>query len=176
LQALKFNTLAEHKLASAQADQHLPSISAVATGGITPVRPDGVFTPNWYAAAGVNLSLPIFTGFRIPAQAEEARLRERASASQARDLENTVARDVEVEALAAQTAFQRINVTQKFQLQAGQALALAQSRYKLGLSSIVELSQAQLQKTQADVSAVNARYEYLLSLRTLEYAKGALAP
>jgi len=176
LQALRSTAAADQKFAAAQQLQHLPTISALATGGITPVAPDGVFVPNWYAAAGVNLSLPLFTGFRIDAQAKEARLRQEAAEKQAQDLSDNIARDVRVALLNAQTAFRRIAVADQFRKQTAQALALAQTRYKLGLSSIVELSQAQLQSTQAAVAAVNARYDYLLSLRSLDYARGQLAP
>jgi outer membrane protein len=176
LQALNFQAQAEQKFARAQQLQHLPSISALAIGGITPVRPDGVYIPNWYAAAGVNLSLPLFTGFHIEAQVEEARLREQATTKQAQALSDTIARDVRVAMLNAQTAFKRIGVAEQFRAQTAQALSLAQTRYKLGLSSIVELSQAQLQSTQAAVGAVNARFDYLFALRSLDYARGVLAP
>jgi outer membrane protein len=176
LQALRFNAAADQKFATAQQLQHLPTISALAIGGITPVGPDGVFVPNWYAAGGVNLTLPLFTGFRIDAQTQEARLRQKAAEKQAQDLSDSIARDVRIAVLNAQTAFRRIAVADQFRRQTAQALALAQTRYKLGLSSIVELSQAQLQSTQAAVAAVNARYDYLLSLRALDYARGQLAP
>lgn len=176
LQALRLNAQAYQKFARAQELQHLPTISALAIGGITPVSPDGIFVPHWYAAGGVNLSLPLFTGFRIDAQAEEARLRQKATEKQAQELSDTIARDVRVGILNAQTAFRRIAVAEQFRNQTAQALALAQTRYRLGLSSIVELSQAQLQSTQASVAAVNARYDYLLSLRSLDYARGQLAP
>jgi outer membrane protein len=176
LQALRFDAAADQKFAVAQHLQHLPTISALAIGGFTPVAPDGVFVPNWYAAGGVNLTLPLFTGFRIDAQAQEARLRQKAAEKQAEDLSNTIARDVRIAILNAQTAFRRIAVADQFRQQTAQALALARTRYKLGLSSIVELSQAQLQSTQAVVAAVNARYDYLLSLRSLDYARGQLAP
>ena len=177
LVALRYSYQAEQKFARAQNLQHLPTIDAVAIGGITPVRPDGgVFVPNWYAEGGVNLTLPLFTGFRISAEAKEAHYRAQAQQAQAAELANNIARDVRTATLAAQTAFQRISVTQAFRDEAAQALKLAQSRYQLGLSSIVELSQAQLQSTQADVAAVNARYDYLLSLRSLSYAQGQLAP
>jgi outer membrane protein len=176
LQALRFNAAADQKFAAAQQLQHLPTISALAIGGITPVAPDGIFVPNWYASAGVNLTLPLFTGFRIDAQAQEARFRQKAAEKQAQDLSDTIARDVRVAVMNAQTAFRRIAVADQFRQQTAQALALAQTRYKLGLSSIVELSQAQLQSTQAAVAEVNARYDYLLSLRALDYARGQLAP
>jgi len=177
LQALRLDTQADQKFARAQQLQRLPSISALAIGGVTPVRVDGgIFTPNWYAAAGVNLALPVFTGFRINAQAKEARLRERASEKQTQELSDAIARDVRIATLSAQTAFRRIGVAEEFQNQTTQALNLAKTRYKLGLSSIVELSQAQLQSTQATVDAVNARFDYLLALRSLDYARGQLAP
>jgi outer membrane protein len=176
LQALRFNAEADQKFATAQQLQHLPTISALAIGGISPISPDGIFVPHWYAAGGVNLSLPLFTGFRIDAQAQETRLREKAAEKQAQDLSDDIARDVRIAVLNAQTAFRRIAVADQFRNQTAQALALAQTRYKLGLSSIVELSQAQLQSTQAAVAAVNARYDYLLSLRSLDYARGQLAP
>jgi outer membrane protein len=176
LQALRFSAAADQKFATAQQLQHLPTISALAMGGITPVAPDGIFVPNWYAAGGVNLTLPLFTGFRIDAQAQEARLRQKAAEKQAQELSDTIARDARVAVLNAQTAFRRIAVADQFRKQTAQALVLAQTRYKLGLSSIVELSQAQLQGTQAAVAAVNARYDYLLSLRALDYARGQLAP
>lgn len=176
LQALRLDAQAYQKFARAQQLQHLPTISAVGVGGITPVGPDGVFIPHWYAAGGVNLSFPIFTGFHIEAQAQEARLRQRATEKQAQELSDTIARDVRTGILNAQTAFRRIGVADQFRNQTAQALALAQTRYKLGLSSIVELSQAQLQSTQAAVAAVNARYDYLLALRSLDYARGQLIP
>jgi outer membrane protein len=176
LQALRLNAAADQKFFRAQQLQHLPTISVLAVGGITPVSPDDVFEPHWYAAGGVNLTVPLFTGFRIDAQAQEARLRQKATEKQAQDLSDTIARDVRIAILSAQTAFRRIAVVDQFRQQTTQALALAQTRYKLGLSSIVELSQAQLQSTQAAVAAVNARYDYLLSLRTLDYERGQLAP
>jgi outer membrane protein len=176
LQALQLSAQAYEKYARAQQLQHLPTITVLATGGITPVAPDNVFVPNWYAAGGVKLSVPFFTGFRIEAQAEEARLRQKATEKQAQELSNTIARDVRIGVLNAQTAFRSIGVANQFRTQSAQALSLAQTRYKLGLSSIAELSQAQLQATQAVVAAVNARYDYLLALRALDYARGQLAP
>jgi outer membrane protein len=176
LQALRLTAAADQEFATAQRLQHLPTIAAVALGGITPVSPDGIFIPHWYAAGGVNLTFPMFTGLRIDAQAEEARFRQKAAEKQAQDLSDSIARDVRIAVLNAQTSFRRIAVAEEFRQQTAQALALAQTRYKLGLSSIVELSQAQLQSTQAAVSAVNARYDYLLALRFLEYARGQLAP
>jgi outer membrane protein len=58
--------------------------------------------------------------------------------------------------------------------QSNLALDLAQTRYRLGLSSIVELSQAQLQETQAQISNAQAAYDYRLALSVLRYQTAGL--
>jgi outer membrane protein len=170
--ASTLSQLAAEKFSKSQHEQYFPTISALGTAGFTPVRPDGVYVPNWFGAIGVNLSVPIFTGFRITAQAQEADLRAKAAAQQSLNLKNNIQRDVTTAFLQAKTAFQRVGVADQFAQHATQALSLAQARYQLGLSSIVELSQSQLQQTQAAVSAVNARYQYQLSLAALNYQAG----
>jgi outer membrane protein len=81
-------------------------------------------------------------------------------------------RDVETAWLDANNAFTRLGVTAELLNQANESLALAQTRYKLGLSSIVELSQAQLQQTEAEISNTNAQYQYRLTLATLNFQTG----
>ena len=56
--------------------------------------------------------------------------------------------------------------------QSNLALDLAQTRYKLGLSGIVELSQAQLAQTQAEIAYANARYAYQTALAVLSFQTG----
>jgi outer membrane protein len=51
---------------------------------------------------------------------------------------------------------------------------LAQGRYNLGLSSIVELTQAQLGQTSAEVENLNAKYEYQEAYAALQYTLGQL--
>jgi outer membrane protein len=53
-------------------------------------------------------------------------------------------------------------------------LNLAQDRYKLGLSSIMALSQSQLNETQTRISAVSAKYDYEAEMSALNYQIGLL--
>jgi outer membrane protein len=62
-----------------------------------------------------------------------------------------------------------LDVTKQLLQQANLGLSLAKTRYQMGLSSIVELSQAQLQETQAEISSVQAGYDYQLALSALTY-------
>lgn len=172
LQALNYNQQAAIKFSHAQHDQMLPTITAAGTVGSVPVRPAEYYLTNWWGAVGVNMSIPIFNGFLYSAQAKEASIRAQAASEQSRDLQDRIVRDVRTSWLAANTAFQRVAVTTELLNQANLALTLAQTRYQLGLSSIVELSQAQFQQTDAAIGNTNAQYQYRLAIATLNYQVG----
>jgi outer membrane protein len=170
--ALEFQSESDEKLHRAAHDQMYPAISALAAFGDSPVRDDVIYGP--YAAVGVNVQIPLFNGFLFSAKSHEADLRTQATRQRLMDLRNRISRDVRTSWLAASTAFDRVNVSEQLLAQANQALDLAQTRYKLGLSSIVELSQAQLQQTQAEIGNAQAGYEYRLALSVLRYQTSGL--
>jgi outer membrane protein len=171
LAALNDHSLAARQFASAERDLMRPTISALAAVGGTPVRADQIQS-SWYGAVGANVSIPLFNGFEYSARAKEADLRAKAASEQVRNLRDMVARDVRSAVLNAQIAFQRIGVTQQLLDQASTALELAQARYKVGLSGIVELTQAQLAQTQAQIEFTNARYAYQTALAVVRYQTG----
>jgi len=173
LQALDYDTQASLKFSHAQRDQMLPTISAAGTAGSVPIRPAEYYPTNWWGGVGVNMNIPIFNGFLYSAQAKEAAIRAEAASEQSRDLRDRIVRDIRTSWLAANTAYQRVAVTTQLLQQANLALTLAQTRYQMGLSSIVELSQAQYQQTDAAISNTNAKYQYKLALATLNYQTGA---
>jgi outer membrane protein len=181
LQALTYNQQAAEKFRRAQRDQLLPTISASGIAGGTPVRPDcvgGTCTPNyfissWYGAVGVNMEVPIFNGFLFSASASEAKFRANAARESTRNLHNNVVRDVRTAWLSATNAFQKVGVSAELAKEADLSLSLAQGRYQMGLASIVELSQGQLQQTAAAIGYVNAEYQYRLSLSSLNFEIGA---
>jgi outer membrane protein len=172
LQALSYDTQSAQKYARAERDQLLPSISAAGTVGTAPVRSDQYYVTNWWGAVGGNVSIPVFNGLLYSSEAREAKYREQAAAENDRALRDQIVRDVRTAWLQTNTAWQRLAVTAQLLKEANLALELAQTRYKLGLSSIVELSQAQLQQTSAQIENTNARYQYRLSLSTLNYETG----
>jgi outer membrane protein len=170
--ALEFQSDSAEKFHQAEHDQLYPTISALAAFGDSPVRNDVIYGP--YAAVGVNVEIPVFNGFLYSAKAHEADLRAQAVRQRLIDLRNQISRDVRTSWLAASTAFDRVSVSEQLLAQANLALDLARTRYKLGLSSIVELSQAQLQQTQAEIGNAQAGYEYRLALAVLRYQTSGL--
>lgn len=173
LQALSFDQQASMKFSHAERDQMLPTINAAGTAGSVPIRPDQYYVSNWWGAIGVNVSIPIFNGFLYSSEAKEASLRAKADAENTRELRDRIVRDVHTSWLAANDAFQKVAVSQALLNQANRALELAQARYQIGLSSIVELSEAQYQQTDAAIGNTNAQYQYKLALATLNYQVGS---
>ena len=158
--------------AKAQAEVWNPTLSAVAVAGVTPVREPPLASN--YAAAGFNLTIPIFDGRLYSARHREAEFAADAAREQVNELADQVARDVRVAYNDANTAFQNLGLTDQLKQQADLALQLAQARYNLGLSSIVELSEAQLNQAQAGVAQAQAKYQFQISVDSLNYQTGQL--
>ena len=169
--SLRDQVQAAEKFGHAEHDLWRPNVSALGVVGLAPSRDDHV--SSWYGAAGVNVNIPVFNGFLFNARAKTADLQTTITRDHLTDLQNTVARDVRNAWHDSSRAYERLSVTQQLREQANLALDLAQSRYDLGLSSIVEFSQAELQKTEADITDTDARYQYRLTQIVLAYTIGS---
>ncbi|HTM49256.1 MAG TPA: TolC family protein [Bryobacteraceae bacterium] len=149
-----------------------PSVSVIGAAGVVPIHQDKINTS--YSAVGVNVSIPILNGGLFSSRKAEADLRAQAAAQDTRDLEIRIERDVKLAWLNATNAFRRLDVTSRLLDQANRSLRLAQSRYDLGLGSIVELNQAQLNKTSAEIGSAGARYEYQIQRAILDFQAAAV--
>jgi outer membrane protein len=172
LAARQLASQAAAKFAEAEHALWYPTVAAVGVAGVTPYHQDTL--NDHYAAAGFNVTVPIANGSLYSARHAEAAYRAEVEDDALRDLENRVTRDVTVAWLQARTGYQRVDLTNQLLAQASDALELAQARYNLGLSSIVELTQAQLNKTQAEIDQATVRYEYQARTSALRFQTGML--
>ena len=171
IKALQFDVESAQKLGSAEHDLWRPTVNALGVVGEAPVRDDHI-TPNWYGAVGVNINIPVFNGFLYNARAKAADLQTEVNRQKLLDLQNSISRDVRISWQDTNRAYERLSVTQQLRQQANLALDLAQARYNLGLGSIVEFTQAELQKTEADIADTDATYQYRLAQMALAFATG----
>ena len=119
-------------------------------------------------SVGLSLSWSIFNRFS----------REQSIQTQISSLENSEASQAEArrQVLASLTvrlaelfaARTRIEITTSSVAAANEDLRVSQERYRLGLATIVELLQSQEALNQADVDAVNARFDYLRAKAQIE--------
>ncbi len=172
LRDLRLEESAAQRFTKAEHALNYPSLGIIGTAGFAPAAYQAV--PGRYGAVGLNVNVPIFNGGLFKARQTEADLRAKAVSQNITDLENRVARDVRVAYLNATTAYDRMALTKQLLDQSQLALDLAQTRYELGLGSIVELSQAQLGLTSAQIANTSAGYEYRAQRVLVDYATGVL--
>ncbi len=177
LASLRLQQEAAQKFVYAERDLKRPTVSIIAVGGVLPYIDPGNANPNIpeeYEAAAVNVQIPIFNGHLFAARRWAAEYELQAADQHVREMQDRIARDVRTSWEHARTAFEAIAPSEQLLAQANMALNLSQGRYNLGLASIVELTQAQLGQTQAQVQNLSARYDYEEAYAALQYTLGLL--
>jgi len=172
LKSLRLQQGAAERFTKAEHALFFPSIGVVGTAGFAPYAYEAV--PNRYGAIGMNVSVPIFNGGLFRARQTQAEMKAKAAAENVSDLQNRIARDVRVAWLSATTAYDRMALTQQLLDQARMSFDLAQTRYDLGLGSMVELSTAQLNVTSASIAVANSQYDYQSQRVLVDYQTGEL--
>ena len=170
---------AKEQTASAEAkkramkSQYLPTVSAIASGGyydtFDPNR--NVATGSWWTAGGM-VSMPLFTGGLIENQVKEAAAQQAAAQAQSSNIEQALTQQVTNAYLDTVTFAQQIKLTEELVKTAQEALSLAKQRYKLGLGTIVEVTQSEVGLTTAQTKLAEAQYDYKIAEVTLAYAAG----
>ena len=160
----------------AMKSQYLPTVSAIASGGYfdTFDSTRNVTTGGWWAAGGL-VSMPIFTGGLIENQVKEAAAQEAAAFAQSTNIEQALTQQVTNAYLDTITFTQQIKLAEDLVKTAQEALNLAKQRYKLGLGSVIEVTQSEVGLTAAQTKLAEAQYDYKIAEVTLAYASGGSA-
>jgi outer membrane protein len=172
LARLRYQSDAAKEFAKAEGKLLYPTINALGSAGVIPTGDSHLSSD--YAAAGVNLNLPIYTGGLYTARRREAQFQAKAADENLRDEENNIIRDVQVTKFNLEYSYDRLALTRQLLQNANEALELAQARFKGGISSIIELSQAELNQTSAQIAEANARYDFQIQHAALNFQLGRL--
>ncbi|MFO0773939.1 MAG: TolC family protein [Nitrospiraceae bacterium] len=153
--------------------QHLPTVSGIASAGSFDTFDPGrnVNTGGWWAAGAV-ISMPLFTGFAIDNQVREAAAQYDAAQAAGANIEQALTQQVTNAYLDTATFAQQITLAQDQVQTAQEALTLAKQRYKLGLGTVVEVTQAEVAVTTAQTRLAEAQYDYKIAEVTLAYTTG----
>jgi outer membrane protein len=114
--------------------------------------------------------MPLFTGFLIENQVREASAQQAAAQSTSLNIAQALTQQVTTAYLNTLTFAQQIRLTEEQVKTAQEALELARQRYKLGLGSIVEVTQSEVAVTAAQTRLADAQYDYKIAEVTLAYA------
>jgi outer membrane protein len=175
LLALKERVRTAESRIKAATSQNYPVFQAVGSAGDTEHISD---RPNlqeggWWGAGAI-VSVPLFTGFLIQNQVAEARLQKQEAESIYFALWNDVQLQVKENFLSVVTLIQQVKVAQEQVAIGRESLGLARQRYKLGLSSIVEVTQSEVAVTAAETRLAETQYNAKIAEAQLRYAVGGM--
>jgi outer membrane protein len=136
----------------------------------------GYHMPNdmtWDMFFGATLSIPIFSGFSSPNQVSEQRANMKNLVSQEEALKLNIRLEAEQAYLSQKQATEQIRVTEKAVGQAQENYDLASGRYKVGVGSPLEITDAEVQLANAKANYIQALYNYKVAEAKIERATGA---
>jgi outer membrane protein len=171
LQRAKELTRSAEARLQATKKQYFPTVSAVASAGDYEVFDTSreQKTGGWWTA-GALISMPLFTGFLIENQVREAKSNKEAADAGSLNIEQALTQQVTNAYLDTISFAQQIKLAEEQVKTAQEALQLARQRYKLGLGSIVEVTQSEVALTGAQTRLAEAQYDYKIAEVTLAYA------
>ena len=153
---------AESAIKSARAD-FFPTVTGAA--GYSYNGQEYPLVWNWNVLGSLNI--PIFSGFLTKQQVAEARANLLRTKANGDVLKQTVLAEVSQAYLNLEATQERLRVTAVTVTQAKERMALAEGRYRAGLATAVEV-------TDAEVALVNAQVNDVVAMSTYQAAKAQL--
>lgn len=124
------------------------------------------------ATAGFSFSVPLFDGRERAGRVQQARAAQNREQYRLRQLEENIRLEVQQAHQALTSARQRVEATTASVERAERALEIAQTRFQNGLSTQVELNDAELAATRARTNRAEALHDYAVARAELMAATG----
>jgi len=138
----------------------------------TPLSTSSAVSNSVSYGVGGTLSLPLFDAGKGQDQIRQAQAQLAGAQAQLTSAQLSVRQDAYQAYLGAVQAAANMTATEAARAAADQALAVAQGRYRAGVTTILEVTTAQANAAQAESNAVTAVYTYETALATLLHAEG----
>ncbi len=123
---------------------------------------------------GVTLSLPVFQGFSLQAGIDLARANYKNAEATLDNITQTINLDIQQQYANVQLALAKIDATRSLLEQAKETLRLAEARYKEEVGSPIEITDGRITMLNAQISFVQALYDYQVANVRLQKAMGTL--
>lgn len=136
---------------------------------------DQLFTTNPNASVGLSITLPIFDRRQTRSAVERALIVRDNELLALEQLEQQISLELRQAYLEYETASKQLAVADRQLIAATEALKAHEERYRVGVSTLVELAQARAAYLQAKSNRIQALYTLLLRERAIDYYRGTIA-
>lgn len=154
--------------------EHYPSVGLSANYSFNHEQL-GSLTDNRNLYFGLNVSLPLFTGFAAQNQVQQAHLQRKNAEEQIKQSERSVIVDLRKALLDLESAEKQVAVTQTSVKSAEMDRKIAEEKYNLGAGTLLDLLVANANYTRALSDKVNAVTDFFLAKKQMEFATGTIS-
>lgn len=150
---------------------YFPTFTSTAAYGWQSLdQPFSTLPSNWYLGAAV--TFPLFNGLNTQYAVSQSKAQLRAAVENYEVLRQNTTKEVNQAYLNVKSGWELIRATKKASEAARENLRLAWGRYQAGVGTIIEVTDAQVQFSQADLNFVQALYNYRVFEAQLDKAVG----
>lgn len=161
-----------------QQSDYYPSVDLFANYNYMNPDPYSFFTGDagWqdHWSSGVRASWNLFDGGRRKSSVAESKLNMMIEEDEYRDLERFVSLDIRTAWLRGRDAAEVIDATSETVDLAERALGIARTRFDAGLSTNLEVTQANVELSDARLARSRALYEHMVAVVQMKHAAGIL--
>jgi outer membrane protein TolC len=136
-------------------------------------NPGGFASTDYHYTLGLVMTWPFFDGFFTRGRVREAQGTLEARKFRLESERQQVELDIKQGQLDVDEALKRVETSRKEQASAREALRVAEVRYRSGVGTNVEVTDAQVAVARAGQDLANAEFDFLTALVRLEFATGS---
>ena len=133
---------------------------------------DSLYLDSENAHVGVGIEIPLFNAFRTYNSVKQANIALENTRNNSRSLLNNVFLEVQNAYIALDEAAESIPLAELNAQKAKENMELARGRYNEGIGDMIELKDAEVAYTDAQISLLTARYDYGAAVADLKQAMG----
>lgn len=167
-----------HEDVKQQKSEYIPSINLFAAYNYTNPDPYSFISnqTSWQGHwnAGIQANWNLFDGFLREANVSEKKLSAAIAEDEYRDLVRYVSLDIRTQWMRSRDAAEVIKATTENVQLAKRALNIARSRFDAGLSTNLEVTQANTELSDARLARAIALHEYMAAVTGIKHAMGTL--
>jgi len=127
---------------------------------------------NFNRTFGLSLNVPIFNNLRTRNQVSLQKITLENAQLQEKITKNQLRRDIQTAFFDARSAFERYKATQKSVTALEESFGYMQDRFDVGMINMLEYNTAKNQLVAAKSNLAQARYEFILRVKVLDFYQG----
>jgi outer membrane protein len=157
----------------ARGSQIFPTLSGFGSYSLSGDKIDNISNQRIFTI-GLTLSYPIFQGFQLDNQRQQALINYRSAKEDLRLVENQISLQLRKAVLDLKSLLKQIEITQRSLKNAEQNKYQAEESYRVGIGTILDVNTASINLNNILITRSNLIYDFILAQKTLEYYQGLL--